>query len=71
MESLVEEWPSLLWALDRTLPPLLLCCAAAQLRRCWKQAQANQKLALGDAFDYRDSERRGLLLPVSTSDRRF
>jgi hypothetical protein len=64
MEDLLYSYPWTFWLLERGLSSLfvllLLWCAS----NCWRTARSNQKLALGDALDYAQAERRGLLLPL-------
>ena len=62
--EVLEEYPRTYWLLERFVCTVLLCFVGVILRTCWRHMRANQRLALGDAFDYVASERRGLLLPV-------
>ena len=64
MDYFHEEWPFVLWMLDRVVGSAVFCGVVVCVRRCWKQARENQRLALGDGVDHRASERRSLLVTV-------
>lgn len=63
MEGFVSSYPWTGWLVERAVCSLLLMMVLWCLGRCWRNARSNQKLALADALDYTQAERRGLLLP--------
>lgn len=67
MEDLISSYPWTFWLLERGVCSLLLMLLLWCLGNCWRTARSNQKLALGDALDYAQAERRGLLLPAFPS----
>lgn len=64
MEGLIFSHSWTYWLLERGVCSLLLMLLLWCLSSCWRTARSNQKLALGDALEYAQAERRGLLLPV-------
>ena len=71
--DLAETHPTSAWLLEKVFGSLLIFCFCWAISGCWRSARANQKLALGDAYDHiaggRREERKSLLLPMSSSGR--
>lgn len=55
------------WALDRLAVAAFILFALWVSGRCWHALRANQRLALGDAFESKRDERRSLLLQNSVA----
>lgn len=71
METVMNDYPKTMWLLERFLGSLLIFFFLWVLRICWRTARQNQKLALGDVYEYSMAERRGLLLPVAHANRGY
>ena len=50
------------WALDRLAVAALILFVLWVSGRCWRALRANQRVALGDAFESKRDERRSLLV---------
>lgn len=66
MEDLLSSYTWTSWLFERSLGSLFMLLLLWCVGSCWRTARSNQKLALGDALDYVQAERRGLLLPLAT-----